>query len=194
MMDPSPPDNPWTRRDRRRFAKAYGLLPYCRLLSGGVWGDLGCGDGIFTAALADLLGDEARVIAIDREAGELRRLQRNLYPTDWARQIQPVQADFRSPLPLRGIDGLLVANALHFLPDGHKLAAFRSFAAAVRPGGSLVVIEYNTDRPTGSVPHPASAQRLRRMLQEAGWQNVGLQARVPSTYLGEMAALKATRH
>jgi ubiquinone/menaquinone biosynthesis C-methylase UbiE len=34
--------------------------------AGPAWADLGAGDGIFTRALADLLGSEARIYAVDR--------------------------------------------------------------------------------------------------------------------------------
>lgn len=187
------PENPWTRRDRRRFTKAFGLLPYCDVAAGGAWADLGCGDGIFSAVLADLLGEDGCVFAVDRASRELRHLQRNLHPTDWTTRIQPLQADFRFPLPFHDLDGVVVANALHFLRDGRKTAAFRIFASALRPGGSLIVIEYNTDRSTSAVPHPLPADRLRRLLRDAGWRSPNVLARVPSTYLGEMVAIQSAR-
>ena len=39
---------------------------------GGVWADIGAGEGAFTLALADLLGPGARIVAVDRDAGALR--------------------------------------------------------------------------------------------------------------------------
>lgn len=192
MVGPSS-NNAWRRRDRRRFAKADGLLPPCDLRAGGLWADLGCGDGVFTGALVDLLGPNGRVIAIDRDPRALHRLQRNLSLADWSAQAQPLVADFRLPLPLSGLDGLLISNALHFLRDGRKTVAFRSFLRAVRAGGRIIVVEYNTDRSTSAVPHPVTAARLCRLLADAGWRQPHVKARVPSTYLGEMAAVQASR-
>jgi len=47
---------------------------------GGVWADLGAGSGAFTLALAELLGPGGEVIAVDRDRGILRELERALRP------------------------------------------------------------------------------------------------------------------
>lgn len=186
-------NNAWRRRDRRRFAKAEGLLSPCNLPASGRWADLGCGDGIFTGVLVDLLGPGSTVAAIDRSPRALRQLQRNLNLAGWVHQVQPMLADFRVPLPLGNLDGLLMANALHFLRDGRKTVAFRTFLPAVKAGGRIIVVEYNTERSTAAVPHPVTASQLRRLLVDAGWRHPQIAARVPSTYLGEMTAVQAFR-
>src|SRR5437899_9532487 len=83
--------------------------------TGGVWADLGAGEGAFTLALADLLGTGAKITAIDRDAGSLRRLASAV-----GRQpasIQTVVADFTRPLNVSGLDGVVMANSLHFVRD-----------------------------------------------------------------------------
>ena len=57
---------------------------------GGVWADLGAGSGVFTRALADLLGPEGQVFAVDRQP--IRPAERE---SDWA-TINPVQGGFHS--------------------------------------------------------------------------------------------------
>ena len=42
------------------------------------WLELGAGEGAFTLALADVLGSAAEILAIDRDAGALRRLAAEL--------------------------------------------------------------------------------------------------------------------
>src|SRR5438445_6071843 len=81
---------------------------------GGRWADLGAGEGAFTLALADLLGPGAKITAIDRDAGSLRRLAAvGRQPAS----IQTVVADFTRPLNLSGLDGVVMANSLHFVRD-----------------------------------------------------------------------------
>ena len=44
---------------------------------GGVWADLGAGTGVFTRAIASLLGSYGTVYAIDRDAGSLSELSKS---------------------------------------------------------------------------------------------------------------------
>ncbi|TMG59667.1 MAG: methyltransferase domain-containing protein, partial [Chloroflexi bacterium] len=56
---------------------------------GGRWADLGAGEGNFTRALADLLGPEAHITAIDKDARALRAIDGT---------IETHVADFTRPL------------------------------------------------------------------------------------------------
>jgi len=60
-----------------------------------VWADLGAGAGTFTRALAELLGPEARIYAVDRDPRAVAALER------WAAKHTPtvvaVAADFIRP-------------------------------------------------------------------------------------------------
>src|SRR5579884_4115800 len=85
----------------------------------GVWADLGAGTGTFTSALADLLVAGSRIYAVDRDARAVRTL-RSLDRGDV--KIIPVHADIASDnlgaaLGDTPVDGVLLANALHFVPD-----------------------------------------------------------------------------
>src|SRR5512138_2980237 len=89
---------------------------------GGVWADLGCGDGTFTMALAELLGGDARIYAVDRDARALAKLGRSLAGRT---NVTPVRADFTQSLSLPGhegpLDGILLANALHYVRRPEEL-------------------------------------------------------------------------
>jgi SAM-dependent methyltransferase len=54
------------------------------------------------------------------------------------------QADFTHPLDLPPLDGMLLANSLHFVR--HKEAVIRSLVPLLKPEGRLVVVEYNARR------------------------------------------------
>ena len=87
--------------------------------STGIWADLGAGTGTFTLALAELLGG-GTIYAVDDDASAIRALG-ELQAVGGTR-IVPVKADFTHPVELPGLggtplDGLLMANALHFVSD-----------------------------------------------------------------------------
>jgi SAM-dependent methyltransferase len=133
------------------------------------WVDLGAGEGTFTAALARLLGAGARVDAVDREPAAIAALERLAARSRAAATIVPRRADFATTegwdaLALPELDGVLLANALHFVPAGEQQALLARLAARLRPGGRLVIVEYEGRRPSRWVPFPVSLERLRAIL------------------------------
>jgi ubiquinone/menaquinone biosynthesis C-methylase UbiE len=135
----------------------------------GTWADLGAGDGTFTRALAELLGPDSRIYAVDRDARAVAALER------WAEadgtNVIPVAADVTRRFDLPGLgeamlDGMLLANALHFVPDADVVLA--RLAARVRPGGRVVIIEYDRRPATRWVPYPIPAARLPALAESAG--------------------------
>ena len=142
---------------------------------GGRWADLGAGEGAFTRALADLLGPEASIVAVDRDASALRGLGGN---------IETRVADFTRPLDLHDLDGVLMANSLHFVRD--KQPVLESVRRMIKPGGRMIVVEYGADRGNPWVPFPFVYARWEKMAAEAGFQNTRLLKTVPSRWLGSM--------
>jgi SAM-dependent methyltransferase len=183
----------WYQRDRRRFSKPLGLLPACRPPASGTWADLGCGDGIFSAVLADLLGPFGRVVGLDRDRHALSRFDRNMAAAGMGGETTAVLADFRQPLPLAQVDGLLAANALHFTRQAEKAPLLSALTQRLRPGGQWIIVEYNHELGTGAVPHPLAADGWVRLLHSLGLQDVRVAARVPSRYLGEMVAVSGIK-
>ncbi|TMD32208.1 MAG: class I SAM-dependent methyltransferase [Chloroflexi bacterium] len=151
---------------------------------GGEWADLGAGEGAFTLALAELLGPGAHINAVDRDGGALRRLAEEMGRRYPATKFDVRVADFRRPLPLAGLDGVVMANSLHFLRDKRDVVA--SVHAMLRPGGRLIVVEYGADRGNPWVPHPFSYPRWETMAADAGFEGTRLLGTVPSRYLGSM--------
>jgi ubiquinone/menaquinone biosynthesis C-methylase UbiE len=146
---------------------------------GGRWADLGAGEGAFTLALADLLGPDAHITAIDRDAGALRNLASERFP---GVKIETRVADFTRPLDLSNLDGIVMANSLHFVRN--TAPVLDSVRGMLRPGGELIVVEYGTDRGNPWVPHPFTYQRWERMAAQAGFEKTRLLRTIPSRHLG----------
>jgi ubiquinone/menaquinone biosynthesis C-methylase UbiE len=135
----------------------------------GVWADLGAGHGTFTRALGDLLGPEGTISAVDREPGAIAALER-LASRAGAR-VTPVHADFTHGFELPGLapgslDGMLLANALHYVREAGAVLA--RLAEWLRPGGRVVVIEYDGRKASPWVPYPVPAVRLPDLVAVAG--------------------------
>ncbi|MGI8563533.1 MAG: class I SAM-dependent methyltransferase [Candidatus Dormibacter sp.] len=157
------------------------------LIRGGVegggleWIELGSGGGAFTLALADLLGPSGRITSVDRDRAALRRQGATLAAAFPATHVDYLEADFSRPLGLAARDGVLMANSLHFSRD--QAAVLQQVGALLRPGGRLVVVEYDTDRGNHWVPHPLSYRSWERVSREAGFRDTRLLARRPGSGL-----------
>lgn len=152
---------------------------------GGTWADIGAGDGTFTRALAQLLAPGSRVYAVDTDANALREL------AEWAARakasVMPVLADFTMPFDLPGLgeqllDGMLVANALHFVSN--PAAVLARLIERVRPGGRVVIIEYDRRRASRWVPYPIDSDRLPEIAAHASLTAPTFTATRPSLYGG----------
>jgi ubiquinone/menaquinone biosynthesis C-methylase UbiE len=161
--------------------------------SGGAWADLGAGSGAFTLALAAVLGDASRIFAVDRDAGALVMLEREFQrERGRARDlplVQTVHADLRSDVPLPPLDGILMANSLHFQADA--CAVLSHAARWLTPGGRLIVVEYDIEAPNRWVPNPVPWARLPAVLECAGFSSARLLGMRPSRYHGRMYAARA---
>jgi ubiquinone/menaquinone biosynthesis C-methylase UbiE len=151
---------------------------------GGTWADLGAGEGAFTTALADLLGPGAHITAVDRDAGSLRRARDEMgrrFPTT---ALEILVADFTRPLELTELDGIVMANSLHFVRN--KGPVLESVRGMLRPGGALVVVEYGADRGNPWVPHPFSFPTWERLAAEAEFERTRLLDTLPSRFLNTL--------
>ena len=178
--------NSWIKQEQRRINKAQILLRPGVEGAGGTWADLGCGDGIFTYVLGQFLRPASEIYAVDKNRRALAALTRNFAELQLPTAVHPVLADFTHPLDLPPLDGLVVANALHFIKA--KEPVLQPLLNLLKPGGRLVVVEYNTSRGNYAVPYPLDETAFLALARRVGLTEPRIVARAPSTFLGEMYA------
>ncbi|MBA3626444.1 MAG: class I SAM-dependent methyltransferase [Chloroflexi bacterium] len=155
-------------------------------LASGTWADLGSGTGAFTLALADLLGSDGSIVSVDRDAEALvtqARLMAMRFP---GVRVRYVRADVTDELAIEPVDGVVMANALHFIRD--RDVFLTRLVSWIRPGGRLVLVEYDSDRGNTWVPHPLSWDTWRDAAERVGMRDTRLIGRVPSRFLGSIYA------
>lgn len=153
----------------------------------GTWADIGAGEGVFTRALAELLGAAGRIYAVDRDARAVAGLER--WAVHEGVNVIPLTADFTQPLELPGadvggLDGMLCANSLHFVADAGAVLA--RLVLWVRPGGRVVIVEYDGRKANRWVPHPLPIARLPEVAAAAGLAAPQVVATRPSAFEGTM--------
>ena len=168
------------------------LLRPADLAPGGTWADFGAGSGAFTLALRELIGPHANIYAIDKDQRALRELEkahRERFAT--SQNIHTVRADFGGRLSLPPLDGIVMANSLHYFKDREKtLKHVRSY---LKLNGALLLVEYNVDSGNMWVPYPLSFETYRALAQRAGYSEPRLLGTVPSRFLREMYSAAAYR-
>jgi ubiquinone/menaquinone biosynthesis C-methylase UbiE len=153
---------------------------------GGIWADFGCGTGAFTLALADLLGPIGSIYAVDKDRGALDVLQRTMQTSFPATTLYTLRGDFTHPLELPLLDGIVMANSLHFVRK--KDALLQQVHGYLRPGGRLLLVEYNVDQGNPWVPYPLAYPTWERLAARNGFHDTCFLERVPSRFLHEMYA------
>ena len=174
----------WLKQNNRRLGKAELLLRPAVSATGGVWADLGCGEGIFTYLLTTMLQPGSQIYAVDNSQAALLALRRHLTEFNQMVTVQPQLADFTRPLNLPPLDGMVMANSLHFVSA--KRSVLVELVKLLKPGGAMVVVEYNTNRGNSAVPHPLDETQFLKLMAEIGLGQARIAARAPSTFLGEM--------
>lgn len=165
---------------------------HVRLLRGGVtapsgtWADLGAGRGAFTLALAELLGAGGTIYAVDRDGAALADLARAVAARAPEVTLHTVRGDFTRTLDLPPLDGVVMANSLHYVKD--KAPVVRRIASYLRPEGRLLVVEYDTDSGNPWVPYPFSLPVWQRIARQAGFAETTLLATAPTSFMGRFYA------
>jgi ubiquinone/menaquinone biosynthesis C-methylase UbiE len=159
--------------------------------AGRTWLELGAGDGEFTLALADLLGDGAEITAVDRDRRALAVLGRRVADAGRGTRLTTLELDFTVTMPPGPFDGVLCANSLHFVED--VLPVLERIRSVLVPGGRLVTVEYDADHGNPWVPYPISLARWRRVAVVAGFAEPREIHRVPSRFLRSIYGAVTTR-
>ena len=98
--------------------------------------------------------------------------------------VHYLNADFTQRLDIPPLDGVVMANSLHFLRK--KDAMLQLVHSYLKPGGRLLIVEYNTDRGNMWVPYPFSYSTWESMARQNGFSSTQLLATVPSRFFGGM--------
>jgi len=101
--------------------------------------DVGCGMGLFSIAMAKIVGDEGRVIAIDLQQQMLDTLRRRAERAGVADRIETHKCEQNHLGVDAQADFALAFMMVHEVPDQRRLLG--EIHACLKPGGKLLVAE-----------------------------------------------------
>jgi ArsR family transcriptional regulator len=136
-----------------------------------VVGDLGCGTGQTTAALAPFV---ARVIAVDASAAMLQAAKKRLHG---AANVDLRRGDLEAlPIDDARLDAATLMLVLHHVPEPGR--ALADVARALTPGGRLLIVDmlpHDRERYRQQMGHVwlgFSEDHVREMLTDAGFSDL----------------------
>jgi hypothetical protein len=125
------------------------------------WADLGAGQGLFSEALVSILPPGSTIHAVDRQSNYQHRPSIIFHQADFA----------KDKLPLPPLDGIIMANSLHYVKD--QVACIKQLKNYLRNGaGVFILIEYDTDSGNQWVPFPVSFVRAQSIFGAAGFSKI----------------------
>jgi ubiquinone/menaquinone biosynthesis C-methylase UbiE len=157
----------------------------------GIWADLGSGTGAFTLALSDLAHPETVLYSIDRDAQSLERQRQEFERNSLQRTIHFIKDDFTNDINLPLLDGVIMANSLHYVSD--QVDFLKRLVTRMKPGGTFILVEYNTNTGNQWVPYPLSIEAFKALAEKAGLIEVQLLDTEPSHFLNEIYAASAKK-
>ena len=101
--------------------------------------DLGCGPGVFTIELANLVHESGNVIAADLQDGMLAIVAGKLKGTDLEKRVTLHKCQENSIGLTEKADFILAFWMVHEVPDNERL--FEEFKVILKPGGKIFIIE-----------------------------------------------------
>lgn len=161
---PCPTGCLWLLENRmmERVAGAALLLDRAGVQPGMSVLDAGCGPGRLTVPLAERVGRQGQVLALDLQPEMLDRLTIRLEAAGIG-NVQTLRAGLGDgALPKCGFDRAFLVTVLGEIQD--RLSALREILTSLKPGGVLSVTEVFPD------PHYQSRSTVRRMAEQAGFQ------------------------
>jgi SAM-dependent methyltransferase len=100
-----------------------------------------------------------------------------------SQNLNLIVGDFSRDLELPILDGIVMANSLHFFKDKEKV--LRHVSSYLKPNGMLLIVEYNIDSGNQWVPYPFSFETWCKLVPRADFSEPRLLAKVPSRFLRE---------
>jgi ArsR family transcriptional regulator len=171
----------WDRVRDEQFGDRFHLASLAGLADPSwVAGDLGCGTGAVSAALAPFV---SRVVAVDSSSAMLQAAKRRLHDVE---NVELRRGDLEAlPIADSRLDLATMMLVLHHLAEPSR--AMADVARVLKPGGRLVIVDM--------LPHDRESYRaqmghvwlgfsdadVRRLFAEAGFEDVRIVALEPDT-------------
>lgn len=153
------------RRSRAREERPDLLLQVLAIAPGMTVADVGAGTGYYTWQLAQRVGTNGRVYAVDVQPEMITLLDRQMQQRGVTNVVSLLGSERDTRLPAASVDLAIMVDVYHEL--AYPSEVIDSLVRAMKPGGRIVFVEYRAEDPAVEIKplHKMSEVQVRR---EAG--------------------------
>lgn len=162
---------PWLVRPERVAEEAPdAALDAIGVARGATVADIGAGVGYFTWRLAERIGLEGKVYAVDIQPGMLEQLRKNMAARKLANYEAVLGAADDPRLPPGRIDLALLVDVYHEFSQPQRM--LRHIRESLKPGGRMVLLEYRKEDPAVPIrpEHKMSVAGVKAEIEPEGFR------------------------
>lgn len=164
----------WEERDTW-MDTAY-IFEKAGITSGSFVADIGCHEGYLSIRLANTVGENGEVYAVDVREDRLETLKENLTKRD-LKNVNVIHGDYDNPkLPKNLLDAVIIMDTYHEMTD--YMTILEHVKASLKPDGRIVIIEKqkqkvrDQSRTSQTDAHSMVPKYVRKELLSAGFKNL----------------------
>jgi len=174
------------RKDRDEIERPEETIDAMNLEKGDLVADIGSGPGYYSLRLAQRVGPDGVVFAVDIQQEMLDQLAERMKKAG-IRNIYPVLGDFTDPhLPKGKIDWVLLVDAYHEFSEPEKM--LEHILASLTPDGRVALLEYRAEQEDDRMPkmiprdHKMTVDEVMEEWTAAGFELVELLEHKPAQH------------
>ncbi len=165
---------------RDAWQKPHEVITALALAPDAVVADIGAGTGYFAVRLAHFV-PRGRVLAVDSEAAMVKHLETRAQKAGLA-NLKAVLGRVDSPQLPEKVDLAMLVDVYHHID--RRETYFRTLRESLKPGGRVVVIDFNQTSPVGPpVKERISAGKVKAEMAAAGYRVKSEPAFLPNQYM-----------
>jgi ubiquinone/menaquinone biosynthesis C-methylase UbiE len=153
------------------------VMDVAGIKSGMIIGEVGAGRGRFTMHLARRVGSKGKILANDIDAEALAYLRERCQKAG-IKNVEIILGEIDDPkYPEEKLDMVFMVWTYHYFDQ--PIAMLKKLIPALKPGGTLVLVEPDPIRGPGGKDHGISPERMRKDAAQAGLEVVRIEDFLP---------------
>ncbi|MBA2117576.1 class I SAM-dependent methyltransferase [Bremerella alba] len=162
---------PWLiRESRQREEDCQKMLENLGVKPGMTICDMGCGNGFYSLKLAEMVGENGKILAVDIQS-EMLRLLKARAEEEGIENIELILGELNSPkLPVGKVDLILCVDVYHEF--SHPVEMLAGMRQSLKPDGKIVLLEFRMEDPNVPIKllHKMSKKQMILEYQANGFQ------------------------